>query len=83
MAALSGITLSNPLSPSGSTPGLSTNGYQSRETGVIDKLLVSYGFIKCADREGRLFFHYNLFHGEAQTLNINGIDITCKLPFFF
>lgn len=71
MSALSGTTSPSPLSP-GSTPGLSTNGYRSRETGVIEKLLVSYGFIKCADREGRLFFHYSQFHGEAQTLHING-----------
>uniref|UniRef100_H2Z8A1 CSD domain-containing protein n=1 Tax=Ciona savignyi TaxID=51511 RepID=H2Z8A1_CIOSA len=48
-----------------------SNGYRSRETGVIEKLLVSYGFIKCADREGRLFFHYSQFHGEAHTLHIN------------
>ena len=68
---ISGSTSPNTLSP-GSTPGLSTNGYRSRETGVVEKLLVSYGFIKCADREGRLFFHYSQFHGEAQTLHISG-----------
>ena len=68
---ISGNTSPNALSP-GSTPGLSTNGYRSRETGVIEKLLVSYGFIKCADREGRLFFHYSQFHGEAQSLHISG-----------
>ena len=68
---ISGTTSPNALSP-GSTPGITTNGYRSRETGVIEKLLVSYGFIKCADREGRLFFHYSQYHGEAQTLHING-----------
>lgn len=49
----------------------SANGYRSRETGVVEKLLLSYGFIRCADREGRLFFHYSQFHGEAHNLNIN------------
>ncbi|XP_076800145.1 cold shock domain-containing protein E1-like isoform X1 [Clavelina lepadiformis] len=58
------------VSPS-STPGIMGNGYRSRETGVIEKLLLSYGFIKCADREGRLFFHYSQFHGEANALHIN------------
>uniref|UniRef100_H2Z8A0 CSD domain-containing protein n=1 Tax=Ciona savignyi TaxID=51511 RepID=H2Z8A0_CIOSA len=64
-------TSPHPVTPVPS-PGLpNSNGYRSRETGVIEKLLVSYGFIKCADREGRLFFHYSQFHGEAHTLHIN------------
>lgn len=65
------LGLSNSTSPvpSGIT---SSNGYRSRETGVIEKLLLSYGFIRCADREGRLFFHYSQFHGEAPSLHING-----------
>lgn len=65
----SGLSSSNSTAPpAGNT---STNGYRSRETGVVEKLLLSYGFIKCADREGRLFFHYSQFHGEAHSLNIN------------
>ncbi|XP_077970092.1 cold shock domain-containing protein E1-like isoform X2 [Styela clava] len=63
--------LSPTTSPSPAGLSTSTNGYRSRETGVIEKLLLSYGFIRCADREGRLFFHYSQFHGEAHNLNIN------------
>jgi len=63
---------SSPTLNSGaSTPALTSSGYRSRETGIIEKLLVSYGFIKCADREGRLFFHYSQFHGEATNLRVN------------
>ena len=61
-------TLVSPVS----TPALTSNGYRSRETGIVEKLLVSYGFIKCADREGRLFFHYSQYHGEAPNLRVNG-----------
>lgn len=60
-------TLISPVS----TPALTSNGYRSRETGIVEKLLVSYGFIKCADREGRLFFHYSQYHGEAPSLRVN------------
>lgn len=63
--------LSPTTTPSPTGINTSTNGYRSRETGVIEKLLMSYGFIRCADREGRLFFHYSQFHGEAHNLNIN------------
>lgn len=59
-------TLVSPIS----TPTLTSNGYRSRETGIVEKLLVSYGFIKCADREGRLFFHYSQYHGEAPSLRV-------------
>lgn len=62
-------SLTSPTISSGSVG--STNGYRSRETGLVEKLLVSYGFIKCADREGRLFFHYSQYHGEAPNLRVN------------
>lgn len=72
---------SSPTLNSGaSTPALTSSGYRSRETGIIEKLLVSYGFIKCADREGRLFFHYSQFHGEATNLRVNGI-LSLYLPY--
>nr|XP_002127595.1 cold shock domain-containing protein E1-like [Ciona intestinalis] len=68
---ISGSTSPIPLVAATAAGVTNSNGYRSRETGVIEKLLVSYGFIKCADREGRLFFHYSQFHGEAHTLHIN------------
>ncbi|PIK55534.1 putative cold shock domain-containing protein E1 isoform X2 [Apostichopus japonicus] len=36
-----------------------------RETGSVEKLLASYGFVRCADRDVRLFFHYSQFTGNA------------------
>lgn len=75
--------LSPSPSPSQLSMGNATNGCRSRETGVIEKLLASYGFIKCADREGRLFFHYSQFHGEALNLNLNGnLNSNCKRDSF-
>lgn len=44
------------------------NCYVQRETGVIEKLLHSYGFIRCLEREARLFFHYSEFGGDADTM---------------
>lgn len=32
---------------------------EKREHGVIAALKDGYGFIKCADRDARLFFHFN------------------------
>ncbi|ESO83947.1 hypothetical protein LOTGIDRAFT_108249 [Lottia gigantea] len=43
-----------------------TNGV--RETGVIDKLQHSYGFIICCDREARLFFHFSEYNGNLDTM---------------
>lgn len=41
-----------------------------RETGIIEKLLHTYGFIQCCDRQARLFFHYSQFTGNIDHLNI-------------
>ncbi|XP_030856208.1 cold shock domain-containing protein E1-like isoform X2 [Strongylocentrotus purpuratus] len=41
-----------------------------RETGIIEKMLSSYGFLQCCDRDGRLFFHYSHFEGPIDTLHI-------------
>jgi cold shock CspA family protein len=40
-----------------------------RELGLVEKLVGSYGFVKCLDREGRLFFHYSSFQAEEQASN--------------
>ena len=39
-------------------------GAVKRELGLVEKLVGSYGFVKCLDREGRLFFHYSSFQAE-------------------
>lgn len=41
----------------------------ARETGFVEKMLHSYGFVQCCDREARLFFHYSEFQGDIETLN--------------
>uniref|UniRef100_A0A8C5AW69 Cold shock domain containing E1 n=1 Tax=Gadus morhua TaxID=8049 RepID=A0A8C5AW69_GADMO len=51
----------------GSAPGL-------RETGVVEKLLTSYGFIQCSERQARLFFHCSQYNGNLQELKI-GDDV--------
>lgn len=49
----------------GSGPGI-------RETGVVEKLLTSYGFIQCSERQARLFFHCSQYNGNLQDLKIGG-----------
>ncbi|KAM8754939.1 cold shock domain-containing protein E1 isoform 6-T6 [Acanthopagrus schlegelii] len=51
----------------GTGPGL-------RETGVVEKLLTSYGFIQCSERQARLFFHCSQYNGNLQELKI-GDDV--------
>ncbi|CAI5646761.1 unnamed protein product [Oreochromis niloticus] len=51
----------------GSGPGI-------RETGVVEKLLTSYGFIQCSERQARLFFHCSQYNGNLQELKI-GDDV--------
>ncbi|XP_046389893.1 cold shock domain-containing protein E1 [Ischnura elegans] len=41
-----------------------------RETGIIEKLLHSYGFIQCCERQARLFFHFSQFNGNIEHLKI-------------
>ncbi|XP_037094593.1 cold shock domain-containing protein E1-like [Pollicipes pollicipes] len=41
-----------------------------RETGIIEKLLHSYGFIQCCDRQARLFFHFSQFDGTIEHLRV-------------
>lgn len=48
----------------------STSNPVIRETGLIEKLLHSYGFVQCLDREARLFFHFSEFNGDVETLQI-------------
>ncbi|XP_078053823.1 cold shock domain-containing protein E1 isoform X16 [Mustelus asterias] len=45
-----------------------------RETGIIEKLLTSYGFIQCTERQARLFFHCSQYSGNLQDLKV-GDDV--------
>ncbi|CAG0891971.1 unnamed protein product [Cyprideis torosa] len=47
-----------------------SGGAQPRETGIIEKLLHSYGFIQCCERQARLFFHFSQFEGNIEHLKI-------------
>jgi len=42
-----------------------------RETGFVEKLLHSYGFIQCCDREARLFFHFSEYTSDIDNLKIS------------
>ncbi|XP_072537950.1 cold shock domain-containing protein E1 isoform X5 [Salminus brasiliensis] len=59
---------------------LHSNGFANgtgvglRETGVVEKLLTSYGFIQCSERQARLFFHCSQYNGNLQELKI-GDDV--------
>lgn len=46
------------------------NNQGTRETGIIEKLLHSYGFIQCCERQARLFFHFSQFSGNIEHLKI-------------
>lgn len=72
----SGDTLSSPSNNTVFTNGNSSS-YDSnsanlgtRETGIIEKLLHSYGFIQCCERQARLFFHFSQFSGNIEHLKI-------------
>lgn len=50
--------------------GNEVGGQGTRETGIIEKLLHSYGFIQCCERQARLFFHFSQFGGNIEHLKI-------------
>lgn len=50
--------------------GLQDQSQGTRETGIIEKLLHSYGFIQCCERQARLFFHFSQFGGNIEHLKI-------------
>ncbi|CAG0884398.1 unnamed protein product [Darwinula stevensoni] len=68
-----GTSSSNMFKNSGShsLSGNNDQGNQGlRETGIIEKLLHSYGFIQCCERQARLFFHFSQFDGNIEHLKI-------------
>uniref|UniRef100_A0A668AIL6 Cold shock domain-containing protein E1 n=1 Tax=Myripristis murdjan TaxID=586833 RepID=A0A668AIL6_9TELE len=78
------LTLCSRLPQMSFDPGmLHNNGHTAyangtgpgiRETGVVEKLLTSYGFIQCSERQARLFFHCSQYNGNLQELKI-GDDV--------
>lgn len=44
---------------------------EKREQGVIVALKEGFGFIKCADRDARMFFHYNELLDPEHEIAIN------------
>ena len=40
------------------------------QAGIVEKLLPSYGFIQCCERQARLFFHYSQFNGNIDHLRL-------------
>ncbi|KAM6925614.1 cold shock domain-containing protein E1 isoform 1-T1 [Xenentodon cancila] len=62
------------LHNNGHTAYANGTGPGIRETGVVEKLLASYGFIQCSERQARLFFHCSQYNGNLQELKI-GDDV--------
>ncbi|KAK2146556.1 hypothetical protein LSH36_600g01076 [Paralvinella palmiformis] len=50
-------------------PGVQSSN-SIRETGIIEKMLHTYGFIQCCDREARLFFHFTEYNEDIETMKI-------------
>ncbi|KAA0184845.1 hypothetical protein HAZT_HAZT000797 [Hyalella azteca] len=73
-----GVVTDNPESSNRSySSGGNSNGNSAsdsnqnvRETGIIEKLLQTYGFIQCCERQARLFFHFSQFEGNTDHLRI-------------
>ena len=59
----SGASSSNELS--NSNRGAS---FDCREAGIVEKLMRTYGFIQCCERQARLFFHFSQFNGNPDHL---------------
>ncbi|XP_051915696.1 cold shock domain-containing protein E1 isoform X2 [Hippocampus zosterae] len=62
------------LHNNGHTAYANGTGPGIREMGVIEKLLNSYGFIQCSERQARLFFHSSQYCGNLEDLKI-GDDV--------
>ena len=61
-----------PITAPAFVPSNTTNNMSQaiRETGIIEKLLHSYGFVQCCDREARLFFHFSEYSGNASGMKV-------------
>jgi len=70
--------MSNIMATSPPSIPQSKNGF--RETGFIEKLLRSYGFIQCYERDARLFFHYSEYAGQVDNMKI-GDQVEFQMSF--
>ena len=52
----------------------SSSRLAKRELGNVEKMLASYGFVKCLTRERRLFFHHSSLQQQQQQMTTNGIN---------
>ena len=50
-----------------------TNGQSKRDLGVVEKIIGSYGFVKCYEKETRLFFHYSSYQPNPYSANADAI----------
>lgn len=46
-----------------------------RELGLVEKLVGNYGFVKCLERDARLFFHYSSFNVDQQEMGLKLGDV--------
>lgn len=44
---------------------------EKRETGVVATVKDGYGFIRCADRDARVFFHFSEVISQDEEVNLN------------
>lgn len=65
---LNQLMMSKKPSENGNEPSNYQNGngmQQQREIGVIEKIVGSYGFVKCLTRDYRLYFHLNSYQSAS------------------
>lgn len=70
--------MSNLMATSPPNLNQTKNGF--RESGYIEKLLRSYGFIQCYERDARLFFHYSEYAGNIENMKI-GDQVEFQMSF--
>jgi len=63
-------TFSNGVNGVNGLQPASNNAASVRETGIVEKLLHSYGFLQCCERDARLFFHFSEYAGNIETVKI-------------
>lgn len=44
---------------------------EKRETGIIAAVKEGYGFIRCAERDARVFFHFSEIVSTEETVDMN------------
>lgn len=75
-----GTPTSTTTSQPASAVSLQSVNNSIRETGYIEKILHSYGFIQCCDREARLFFHFSEYSGSLEEMKV-GDSVEFQMSF--